>query len=212
LIAARLKKEFEDLRWTQEDALDMADRLVRVATGTTGQINLSFDMAQCEKAIDPRWGQAAVDAGVAGDAADRKRHVCERTFQSAMFRAGDVAGQYVFADRNTADLFLARWVNKEITNDCSLVAKHQEILRSDSVIRFLAGQPWGSKCLAQVVATGCTRMDPTKLTSAVNDGLVIGESRIKVFADARAAATSLQPQGCIKDVLDNLEKLMGGAP
>lgn len=216
LISARLRKEFDDLRWTQEDALDMGDRLVRVASGSANQRNLSFDMELCEKSIHPRWGEAAVDAGVAGDASERKRHVCEKTFQSAMFRQGEGPRQFVFADRSTTDLFHARWLNNEVTRsatpDCAVLAKYADLVTNVSVAKFLVGQPWGSRCLAQVIAEGCAHQNAAEMTKAIDLGLPIGKDRVKILQDARAASSALQPAMCIKEMLDNLDQTVGETP
>lgn len=212
LIGQRLKKEFDNLRWTASDALDMGDRLVRTAIAAQGQAALRFDLALCEKAIDPRWGDASVDAGVAGSAAERKRHVCEKTFQSAMFQRGEGSGGYVFADRATQELFLGRWLNGEIARstgqDCATLDKHKDLLANVGVLRIVVGQPLGQRCLANVIAHKCASVPDgaAEFTAAIEQGIVSGKARAQVLQDARAAASSLQPKACIDQVLGDLDR------
>lgn len=215
VIAQRLKKEFENLRWTAADALDMGDRMLRAGQAIGGGAALRFDLAVCEKAMDPKWGEASVDAGVAGTAAERKRHVCEKTFQSAMFQRGDGTGSYVFADRATLELFLARGLNNDIARspgqDCGTVDKAADLLANAGVLRFLVGEPLGQRCLAQVIAHKCTKQpDGTAdFTAAIEQGIVAGKARNQVLQDARAAATALQPKACIDQVLNDLDRTVG---
>lgn len=214
LIGMRLKKEFDNLRWTQSDALDMGDRLMRAGIEKAGRTNLMFDLALCEKATDPRWGEAVVDAGVAGNAAERKRHVCEKTFQSALFTRAEGSGSYAFADRSTFDLFLARWLNGEIAraggSDCAVLANHQDLLAAPGVVKFLVGQPLGRRCVAQIVAQNCTRQADASaeasIATTIELGLPVGKARSQILQEARAAGSALQPAACIKQVLDALDK------
>ncbi|MBI5609700.1 MAG: hypothetical protein HY902_12580 [Deltaproteobacteria bacterium] len=209
LIGARLHKEFENMRWTQADALDMGDRLLRASNAATGLSNLTFDLAVCEKAMDPRWGDAAVDAGVSGTAADRKRHVCEKTFQSAMFTPAEGGKAYKFSDHSTQELFLARWLNGEIARagqSCGALDNHRDLIANTGVLKFLAGQPFGRRCLANVVAIGCAKIDAIELTKTLDVGLPVGKARNQILQEAHAAGTSLQPQACVKQVLDDLDR------
>lgn len=211
LIAERLKKEFDDLRWTTYDALDMGDRLVRAGSGAVGQHDLRFDMALCDKAIDPKWGEASVDAGVAGNATDRRKQVCEKTFQSAMFQPGEGA-TYVFADRNTQDLFLGRWLAGEVSRapgqDCGVIAQHDDLIARPGVTKFLVGQKFGQRCLANVIAQVCKHTDAAAMTAAIELGLPVGKARTPILQEARAAGSNLQPAACIKQVLDDLDKTL----
>ncbi|MBM4342201.1 MAG: hypothetical protein FJ100_02355 [Deltaproteobacteria bacterium] len=212
LIGQRLKKEFDNLRWTASDALDMGDRLVRAAIATQGQAAMRFDLALCEKAIDPRWGDASVDAGVAGGAAERKRHVCEKTFQSAMFQRGEGSGGYVFADRATQELFLGRWINGEIARapgqDCATLDKQKDLLANLGVLRIVVGQPLGQRCLGHAIAHKCTQAPDAvaEFTTAIEQGVVSGKARAQVLQEARAAASGLQPKACIDQVLGDLDR------
>jgi len=212
LIAQRLKKEFDNLRWTAADALDMGDRLLRVAAAAGGHATLRFDMAVCEKAIDPRWGEAAVDAGVAGSPTERKRHVCEKTYQSALFQRAEGSGSYVLADRATQDFFLARQINGEIARspgqDCGTVEKHTDALNNQNILRFLVGQPFGGRCLAHIVANRCAHQPDAAAdwTATIELGVVIGKARALVVQEARAAGSSLQPKVCIDRALADLER------
>ncbi len=214
LIGMRLKKEFDNLRWTQSDALDMGDRLMRAGIEKVGRSNLMFDLPLCEKATDPRWGEVAVDAGVAGNAEERKRHVCEKTFQSALFTRAEGSGSYAFADRSTLDLFLARWLNGEIAraggSDCGVLGNHQDLLASPGVVKFLVGQPLGRRCIAQVVAHNCAKQADASaeasIAATIELGLPVGKARSQILQEARAAGSALQPAACIKQVLDALDR------
>lgn len=212
LISQRLKKEFDNLRWTTADALDMGDRLLRAAAAAAGQANLRFDLNVCEKAIDPRWGDAAVDAGVAGTAAERKRHVCEKTFQSALFQRSEGSGSYVYADRATHEFFLARYINGEIARssgqDCATLEKSADALINHSVVKFLVGQPFGQRCLAHLIAHKCVKAADatTDFVSSVELGLPTGKARAMVLQEARATASGMQPKACIDQVLADLDR------
>ena len=212
LISQRLKKEFDNLRWTTGDALDMGDRLLRVAIATSGHANLRFDLKVCEKAIDPRWGDAAVDAGVAGTAADRKRHVCEKTFQSAIFQRAEGSGTYSYADRATQEFFMARQVNGDIARspgqDCATLEKSADQLINNGVVKFLVGQPFGQRCLAHLIAHKCTKAADatTDFVAAVELGLATGKARALILQEARATASGMQPKACIDSVLADLDR------
>jgi hypothetical protein len=214
LIGMRLKKEFDNLRWTQADALDMGDRLVRSAIAKLGRVSLMFNLPLCESATDPRWGEAAVDAGVAGTPQLRKRHVCEKTLQSALFIRAEGSGGYAFADRGTLDLFLARWLNGEVAraggSDCTVLDQHKDVLASPGVVKFFVGQALGRRCVAQTIAQYCARQadanGASTIASAVELGLPIGKARSQILQEARAAGSALQPLACINQVLDDLDR------
>lgn len=212
LLAARLAKEFENLGWSSTEELDMIDRLVRQQTSAGGQRNLTFTLENCYKALDAKWGVAAVDAGVAGTSEQRKQHVCEKTFQSALFRPADGGKGFVLSDRNTTDLFLARWVNAEVartgSGDCAAVAKHAELLISDGVMRFFVGQTFGQRCLAHAIDSVCARAEkPADMAAIFDDGLPIGSARAQPLQEARAAASTMPQKACVTKVLDDLDQI-----
>lgn len=214
LVSMRLRKEFDNLRWTQADALDMGDRLMRAAIDKLGRVALMVDLPLCEGATDPRWGELAVDAGVAGTPELRKRHVCEKTLQSALFVRAEGSGAYAFADRSTLDLFLARWLNGEVAraggSDCAVLDKHKDVLAAPGVVKFFVGQALGRRCVAQTIAQHCARQPDaagvSNIAAAVELGLPIGKARSQILQEARAAGTSLQPAACITEVLDALDR------
>lgn len=216
LLAARLKKEFGNLGWAQAEALDMVDRLVRVQSEAAGQRTLTFDLPGCIRAIDAKWGATAVDAGVGGNSAERRRHVCEKTFQSAVFVKTEGTQSFAFSDRATTDLFLARWLAAEVTranNDCSPIAKHTDLLGSAGVVRFLAGQPAGLRCLAEVMDGLCQRSDKIEASvTLLDEGLPGGAARSQPLRDARARLSSLAQKDCVGKVLDNLDKTAAPVP
>jgi hypothetical protein len=211
LVGARLQKEFAQLNWGQPEALDMVDRLVRMQTSTKGQHSLLFDLTGCAKAIDAKWGTAAVDAGVEGDDAARRRAVCEKTFQSALFQRAQGVDSWVFADRNTTDLFEARWLNSEVARtpagDCKVIAERGDLLANPGVLRFFAGQPFGQRCLGHTVAALCAKGEAAAtLADTLDLGLPAGQARSQALLDARAQATNLGQGACVSAVLDTLDK------
>ncbi|MSP90953.1 MAG: hypothetical protein EXR79_03985 [Myxococcales bacterium] len=212
LIGTRLVKEFENLKWSTPEALDMVDRIVRAQSGKTGQHNLTFDVPTCILSLDARWGELAVDAGVGGTPEQRREHVCEKTFQSALFQKTDGSHAFTFADRGTTDLFLARWLNGELarspTNDCAIVGQHQDLLAGPGVVRFFASQPLGARCLAHTIGVLCDRAaaatgDHVKL---LDEGLPGGPARVQPLQDARAMASAQAQKACVVSVLDALDK------
>lgn len=212
LVAARLKKEFAQLGWTVAEGLDMIDRLVRAQTVAGGQRNLVFELGICKKAIDARWGEKTVDAGVGGDDENRRRQICEKTFQSALFVQTEGKQAWTFSDRATSDLMLARWLSGEISRsqagDCSVVGRNGELLAAPGVTQFFAGQPAGQRCIAHVAAALCARQIPTSaIVDQLDRGLPVGAARAQALKDARAMASGLQPKACVQSVLDDVEKM-----
>lgn len=209
LVGVRLKKELENLGWTQAEALDMVDRMVRVQVQKNGFREPIFDLQGCVQAIDARWGTLAVDAGVGGTPEERRRHVCEKTFQSALFAPEGIAGQFHFADRGTADLFLARWLNGELSRqnqlDCSLVVKQSELLATPAVLKFFVGQPLGQRCLMQVLDDRCTRDPQGEHVKALDEGLPIGVARKQALADAHALESMAKNKTCVMAGLKSLD-------
>jgi pimeloyl-ACP methyl ester carboxylesterase len=216
LIGSRLIKEFENLRWTTTEALDMVDRLVRVQTEATGRSTLAFDMDKCLKSLDARWGDAAVDAGVGGTPEQRRRHVCEKTFQSALFQKTEGTKTFAFADSGTTHLFLARWLNGELarsaTGDCKILDNHAELLVTPGVVRFFVGQPMGQRCLAQVANLMCAKSDKrADHVALVDEGLPGGPGRVQPLLDARAMAGGMTQKACVTAIVDDLDKTVGAA-
>ena len=214
LVGARLQKEFTYLGWGQAEALDMVDRLVRVKITASGQHAMVFDTEACAKAIDAKWGSAAVDAGVSGDPVSRRKSVCEKTFQSALFKRAEGPPSWTFTDRNTADLFEARWLGGEVartpTGDCTVIGPHAQLLATPGVLRFFSGQPYGQRCLGHTVALLCAKGEtPPVLVDVLDLGLPTGQARAQALLDARAAATNLGQKQCVGAVLDGLDKTVG---
>lgn len=211
LVGARLGKEFTYLSWTNAEALDMVDRLMRVLTSAQGQHTLVFDLEACSKALDAKWGTTAVDAGVSGNDVQRRLQVCEKLFQSALFHRTEGASSWSFADRSSSDLFMARWLGGEIartpTGDCTIIGRHAEVLGSAGVLRFFAGQPYGQRCLGHAIAAACGKGDVTNtVVDTLSGGLPSGPARAQALQDARAAVSGLDQKTCTGAVLDALDK------
>lgn len=209
LIGVRLRKELENLGWTQVEALDMLDRMVRVAVEGNGFRDPRFDMAGCVKSIDARWGTSAVDAGVAGTPEQRRQHVCEKTFQSALFAPADGNGRFKFADPGTTDLFLARWLNGELarqsTIDCQTILSHGDLLNTADVLRFFVSQPLGQRCVAPVIDERCGRDPKADTVAVLDEGLPIGQARKQIVAEARAMESRSKNKACVSAALKSLE-------
>lgn len=210
LISVRLKKEVENLGWTKAEALDMIDRMLRVEVEGHGMREPHFALDGCMRAIDARWGTTAVDAGVAGTPEERRRHVCEKTFQSALFVPADAKGTFKFADAATSDLFLARWLNgllgRQPSFDCGVLLKQPDAMSAQGVVQFLIGQPLGQRCLAQIVDDRCGR-DPKSAANVelFDDGLPTGPARKQALADAHAVESTTRNRPCVMNALRTLD-------
>lgn len=211
LMAPRLKKEFTQLAWTDAEALDMVDRMVRVAATRRGGHAPLFSMEDCQKAVDAKWGSTAVDIGVAGSDSERRQQVCEKIFQSSMFQRAQGTNAWVFADPHGADVFEARWLAGEVARsqgvNCGTLAKFADQLGEPEVLKFFAGEPMGLRCLGHAVAVACGKNDaPEVLVQAIDAGLPTGAARAQPLQDARPQASALEPKVCINAVLDALDK------
>ena len=210
LVGVRLKKELENLGWTQAEALDMVDRMVRLQVETKGFREPRFDMEGCVRSIDAHWGTTAVDAGVGGTPDERRKHVCEKTFQSALFTPADAKGNFKFADLATTDLFLARWLNgllaRQSNFDCGVLTKQADLLASIGVLEFLLGQPLGQRCLAPILDERCGRDAKTGQDLVpFDDGLPIGAARKQAIADAHAVESTTKHKVCVMAALKSLD-------
>ena len=210
LIGVRLKKELENLGWSQAEALDMVDRMVRIQVESNGFREPWFNMERCIQSIDARWGTLAVDAGVAGTPDERRKHVCEKSFQSALFVPADSKGNFKFADSATTDLFLARWLNgllaRQNNFDCGVLTKQADLLSAIGVVQFLVSQPLGQRCLAPLLDERCGRDAKTaEDITAFDDGLPIGPARKQAIADAHAVESTTKHKACVSAALKSLD-------
>jgi hypothetical protein len=213
LMAPRLKKEFSHLSWTDNEALDMIDRLVRVAAARRSSHAPMFTLDDCLKAVDAQWGSSAVDIGVAGSDTERRQQICEKVFQSAMFQRAQGVAAWVFADPHGADVFEARWLAKEVgrapVEGCAVLAKYAGQLADPEVLKFFVGEPMGMNCLGHAISAACGKNDaPDVLIQALTAGLPAGEGRVSPLQNARPQASALEPKACINAVLDALDKTL----
>ena len=219
LVAARLKKELAHLNWTEREALDMVDRMVRVLGQSGGFEHMRFTLEGCAQAIEPQYGIAAVDAGVAGNAVERRSAVCEKVLQSAVFaKEGDAvgaAGAWTFSDPKLAGLFLARWLNAQLASDpsgdCEALANNAMMLKSAPVVRFLSGQAFGQRCMAPLLRELCKASGGEKALhiEAVIEGAPTGKMRFQVVQEARAWEANNGNTACTVGALDIIERTVG---
>lgn len=180
IVAERLNKELAFLQWDQPTALAAIDNVVRVHGRDDGEWNLEFTVARCLEAQGAKPGEDKA-------AADKHRWICEKILQSALFsRVGGVE-EWAFSHRHIADLFLARWLDREIKRlgTCDVVTQHAAWIADKRVAGYLMGQPDGRNCLFEVSAAVCVKHGYDR-----NDvgmyyrGLPVGDARTPIVAAA----------------------------
>ncbi|MCO4763021.1 MAG: hypothetical protein KC502_16005 [Myxococcales bacterium] len=182
IIAERLGKELSALKWSTEQVLGSIDRMVRQDGRTEGSWNLEFTMDRCRKSV-------AADGAKTG--AVKTNYICEKILQSALFSRVSGVKEWKFAHKNVADLFLARWVDREIKRtggSCDVVDHHADWLSSKDVSGYLVGQPTGRTCLLQVTRALCKGGFSRSHVDLLYKGLPIGAARGVVVAAAKKAA------------------------
>ena len=184
IVAERLRKELAALKWTGEQALSSIDRMVRQDGRDEGSWNLVFTMSRCRKAV-----------ATVGGGAVQTDYICEKILQSALLERIEGAKEWKFAHKNVADLFLARWVDREIKRtggSCEIVDHHAEWLGSKDVAGYLVGQPTGQTCLLQAATALCKSAGNFERSNVdlLYKGLPVGAARGAAIALARKAAAT----------------------
>lgn len=215
LVAMRLQKELAKLNWGQREALDMVDRMFRIHLEKKGTGTPMFDIVSCMKSIDPQYGWTAVDAGVGGDAEQRRRQVCEKALQSVVFqKIGDKHGEearWAFFDAGMAALFRARWINGELaklpTGACKTLDTFAEHVRAPMTLRFMIAQPIVQRCLASTLRLLCQgdAKQATHLDSLI-EGLPVGQKRFQMVEEGRAFEAENGKNSCVVASLDAIAK------
>lgn len=176
IVAERLKKELAALQWDQATALASIDKVVRVHGRDDGEWNLEFTMERCLEA----------QAGKGKEVTVQHKYICEKILQSALFSRVAGVKEWAFSHRHIADLFLARWLDREIGRiGCDVVGKHSAWIASKRVAGYLMGQPNGGKCLFEVAVSLCSKHDFNRNDVALYyRGLPVGDARTPLVAAA----------------------------
>ena len=145
IVAERLRKELAALKWDQTKVLAAVDGMLKVKGRDGGQWNLEFTVKRCLTSLRMAGGKGA-----------ENRYVCEKILQSALFERIAGVREWRFGHRNVSDLFLARWLDREVAKGgCAAVDANAAWLGSKEVVGYLVGQPKGGGCLFQVATAMC---------------------------------------------------------
>jgi hypothetical protein len=200
IVGERLRKELAALDWSPAQILGAVDAMVRVNGRDDGSWNLAFTVQRC---LD------AVAKSVEGDVA--RRYVCEKMLQSALFSRIPGVEEWRFDHQNVADLFLARWLDREIarfSGDCEVVDKHAKWIGQRDIGGYLVGQPNGRNCLPQVAASICAAHEETferGLGDLLYKGLPMGAARRPLVDNARKAVSRWKKATpCVKSLVGSL--------
>ena len=198
IVAERLRKELDVLEWTQRQVLTAIDQMVDVGARKNDEWNLEFSIERCLLSVAPRT-----------DSEVQQRQICEKILQSALFERIAGSRLWRFSHRTVSDLFLARWLDRELAGrkgDCAVVTERAELLESKDVAGYLLGQPQGRACLREVVHGLCKA---AKGESKPNDveliyvGMPLGAERAARVQAAQAAekAAGEQADACVTATL-----------
>lgn len=198
LVGARLTKELKELNWTDEQALALVDRMVAAKQQKDETVDMKLDMADCK---------AAVESG----SDDSRERICENVFQSALFAPvpGDRSVQ--FASLSLANLFLARWLDKDLGNAakpaCDKLLKHPDYVQDDDVFRFLIAQPTALKCVMPLLDDRCSRIKNLKADQVeiLDAGLPIGKARPQIIQMMNAGYEATHWKLCTRNTLKSME-------
>ncbi len=191
---AQLLKDLQGVPAMPADILTIIDRMVDAKKPSAGQRNLAYTLQDC----------VAVAEGDAG----QKQAVCERLFQSSLFKASE-PDLFRMQNQSLGDLFLARWTHAQIVHnnkaDCTAIAKLADLLESNEVAGFLVGYGGGQKCFAQLAVeltkrSGCA----PSIFEMLDQGLPAGEERKTILDDADLELHRLQPSVCVTSLMENL--------
>lgn len=200
IVGERLRKELAALDWSPGKVLAAVDRMVQVDGRADGSWNLIFTVKRCLEAVgDDAQGDVA------------SRYVCEKVLQSALFDRLIGAEEWRFDHQNVADLFLARWLDRELARfqgDCEVVDKHAAWIGERDIAGYLVGQPNGRRCLPQVAAAMCAAHGETferGLGDLLYKGLPIGTDRRKLVDEAsKAVSRWKKATPCVKSLIQSL--------
>lgn len=200
VVGERLRKELSALNWSPAQILAAIDGMVRVDGREDGTWNLVFTIPRCLEAT-----AKLADGEVA------RKYVCEKMFQSALFDRIEGVEEWRFDHQTVADLFLARWLDREITRfsgDCEVVDKHAGWIGQRNIAGYLVGQPAGRRCVPQVAAVMCAAHEETferGLGDLLYKGLPMGADRRKLVEDAtRAVSRWKKATPCVKKLVSGL--------
>ncbi len=201
LVGARLTKELRELGWNEAQALTLVDRLVAPKLRREERADVRLDLADCKAVVDT--------ASQTSD--ENHERVCEKLFQSALFRpiAGEPA--VAFASTSLADLFVARWIDAELATqkagNCSAAFKHAEFIKDDEVFRFLIAEPAGLKCLMPLLDDRCSRIKNLKADQVeiLDAGLPIGKARPQIIQQMRSGYEATHWKLCTKNTISSME-------
>ncbi|HAN30508.1 MAG TPA: hypothetical protein DCQ06_02825 [Myxococcales bacterium] len=198
IIAERLLKELRQMSWKGAQVLEIIDRIVRSGGRDDGSWNLEFTLARCDKAVEPLVSKAI-----------ERQYICEKILQSALFEPIAGVEEWRFEHREVADLFLARWVDREIQRTggkCDVVSHHAKWIGGRNVAGYLIGQAHGRGCLLELSAALCQAdggFEKAKV-DLLYTGLPLGAARSKAVAEAQNKAKSLKADSCVRKTLSAL--------
>ena len=179
IIAERLRKELAALKWDQPKVLKAVDDMITVKGRSDGGWNLEFTIDRCQESLAKNGGKDA-----------ENRYVCEKILQSALFERIAGVREWRFGHRNVADLFLARWLDREVgETGCAAVNKNSGWVGSKEVIGYLVGQPNGRNCAFELAAAMCKAHGYERHdVDLLYKGLPVGALRAPLVKAARKAA------------------------
>lgn len=191
LLAARLNKELGELGWKLPQALQLLDKMVASAQLRGRSREPRFSLDQCLSATD-------------GLGATSQQRVCEKLFQSPLFRPVD--GQYAFSGPDLADLFTGRWLAGLGQNgkDCKAILAENALLQQGSVFTFVVGQPGGQQCLPPLMNARCDLNPKGDVLREFDDGLPAGRARQPMYDALKAGYESIHWKLCAKKTLEGL--------
>lgn len=200
IVGERLRKELAALDWSPAKILEAIDGMVRVDGRDDGSWNLVFTVERC---------LAATEKLADGEVA--RKYVCEKMLQSALFDRIEGAAEWRFDHQSVADLFLARWLDREIgrfQGDCEVVEKHAGWIGQRDIAGYLVGQPNGRRCIPQVAAVMCAAHEETferGLSDLLYKGLPMTAERRTLVGDATKAISRWKmATPCVKKLVGSL--------
>ncbi len=200
LVGARLTKELHELGWNEEQALGLVDRLVQPKQKAHEGDEMRLDLDECKAAVDTTRKTSD----------DNHERVCEKLFQSALFKPIPSDKAVHFASESLANLFIARWIDADAGGqkaNCAAVLKHADLVKDDDVFRFLLPQPAGLKCVMPLLDDRCSRIKNLKADQVeiLDAGLPIGKARPLIIQQMRAGYEATHWKLCVKNTLNSMD-------